>query len=122
MSNTQTHQVIKTDMYGFTITVSNPEELLPISDKLNSYLGNPTLYEFDYNPGLSTCSRSTVTAFYEDFSKIVRVAYSILNRGNRIKNQDNYIDVTKGYKLVIENDTSQYLIDSFNSSRYLRLM
>ena len=122
MSNTQTHEIIKTDMYGFTITVSNPEELLLEFDKLDSYLGNPELYEFDHNPGLSDTSRSTISAFYEDFSKMIKVAYLILNGENRVKNQDNYIDVIKGYKLVKENDSSRCLVDSFNSSSYLRLM
>lgn len=122
MSNTQTHEIIKTDMYGFKITISNPEELLSKFDKLDSYLGNPALYELDHNPGLSTSSRSTITAFYEDFSDLVKVAYSILNGENKIKNQDNHIDVTKGYKLVKENDSSKYLVDSFDSSSYLRLM
>lgn len=121
MLNTQTHQVIKTDMYGFKITISNPEELLSEFERLDSYLGNPTLYEFDHNPGLSTSSRSTITAFYEDFSTMVKVAHLILNGESKIKNQDNYIDVTKGYKLIVENNSSKYLVDSFNSFKFLRL-
>ena len=122
MSNTQTYEIIKTDMYGFKVTISNPEELLSEFDKLDSYLGNPALYEFDHNPGLSTSSRSTVTAFYEDSSDAIKVAHSILNGENKIKSQNNYIDVTQGYKLVKETDSSKCLVDSFNSSRYLRLM
>lgn len=122
MLNTQTHKIVKTDVYGFIITVSNPEELLLEFDKLDSYLGNPILCELDHNPGLSTSSRSTITAFYEDFSVMIKVAYLILNGESKIKNQDNYIDITKGYKLLKENNSSKFLVDSFNSSRCLRLM